>query len=110
MIDVLLQGKVRGSVAVKTGKNGHPYANFRLAAADKNSEGVLCSCITFSKSAIDAVQVLGDGDSIAVSGEASISSWQGKDGTPRTGLDVLVHGVLSAYHNGRKRQGAQHDE
>lgn len=41
---------------------------------------------------------------IAVSGEAAIKAWNGKDGTLRHGLDVLVHGVLTAYHVGRKRR------
>jgi len=103
MIDVLIQGRLRGAAAVKTTKTGNPFATFKLAASDKTGESVLCSCIAFSATVVETVQRLGDGDSIAVSGEAAISSWQGRDGSARHGLDVTVHAVLTAYHAGRKR-------
>ena len=103
MIDVLIQGRLRGAVTVKTTKNGNPFATFKLAASDKTGESVLCSCIAFSATAVETVQRLSDGDSIAVSGEAAISSWQGRDGSARHGLDVTIHNVMTAYHMGRKR-------
>ena len=104
MIDVLISGKVRGTPTVRTSANGNPFATFKLAAADKTGEGVLCSCIAFSASVIQAVEKLTDGDSISVTGEAAISTWRGGDGTERRGLDVTVYGVLTAYHVGRKRR------
>lgn len=103
MIDVLIQGRLRGAVTVKTASNGNAYATFKLASADKKGESLLCSCIAFSATAVETVQRLNDGDSIAVSGEAEISSWQGRDGSARHGLDVTVHAALTAYHAGRKR-------
>lgn len=102
-IDVLIQGRLRGSVTTKTASNGNAYATFKLATTDKKGESVLCSCIAFSASAVATVELLGDGDSIAVSGEAAISSWEGRDGSARHGLDVTVHAALTAYHAGRKR-------
>lgn len=102
-LDVLIQGKVRGAVTVKTASNGNPYALFKLTTTDKKNEGVLCGCIAFSDSVVEVLQRLSDGDSIAVSGEAAISTWTAQDGTPRHGLDVTVHQVLTAYHLGRKR-------
>lgn len=105
MIDALISGRLRGAVTPRTTGAGKPFAVWRMATTDKNGESVLCSCIAFSQTAIEAAQRLTDGDSIAVSGEAAISTWQGNDGTARHGLDVLVHGVLTAYHLGRKRKG-----
>ena len=102
-IDVLIQGRVRGAVAIKTASNGNPFASFKVSAVDKKKEGVLCGCIAFSAAAVEAVQRLADGDAIAVSGEAAISSWHGQDGTARHGLDVTVYQVLTAHHLGRKR-------
>lgn len=102
-IDVLIQGRLRGSVTTKTAKNGNAFATFKLAAADKAGESLLCSCIAFSATAVETVQRLNDGDSIAVSGEAAVSSWQGRDGSARHGLDVTVHAALTAYHVARKR-------
>lgn len=107
MIDALISGRMRGSLSLRTSATGKPYVTWFLAAPDKYGNSVLCSCVAFSQTAIDAAQRLSDGDSIAVSGEAAISAWQGNDGTQRHGLDVLVHGVLTAYHLGRKRKGSE---
>lgn len=107
MIDALISGRIRGAVTVRTSKNGKPFASWRIATTDKNGDGVLCSCIAFSTTAIDAVQRLSDGDSLAVSGEAAINARQGNDGLQRQGLDVLAHAVLTAYHLGRKRKGSE---
>jgi single-stranded DNA-binding protein len=106
MFDVLLSGRLRGGAQLRTASNGSPFATFRLAAASKTGESLLCSCVSFSQSVIDAVKGLGDGDSLAVSGEAAISTWQGQDGVARLGLDVTAYAVLSAYHVGRKRTPA----
>lgn len=110
MIDALVSGRLRGAVTVRTGKNGSPYASWRLSTTDKNGDSVLCGCIAFSASVIDAAQRLSDGDSIAVSAEAAIKTWTGNDGMPRHGLDLVVHGVLTAYHLGRKRKTSEPEE
>lgn len=109
MIDALISGRVRGNPTFRTANNGTPFASFRLAAADRNGVSVLCSCITFSATAYAAVQALEDGDSVAVSGEAAPKAWDGGDGAQRLGMDVLVHGVLTPYHLGRKRKSASSD-
>lgn len=106
-IDVLISGKLRGTPTVRTSANGKPFALFKVAAADKTGESLLCSCIAFSETAMQAVQALEDGDSIAATGEAAVSTWNASDGTPRHGLDVTVHGVLTAYHAGRKRKATE---
>ena len=110
MIDVLISGKLRGTPAVRTSANGNPFATFKMSAIDKTGESLLCSCIAFSNTAIQAVQKLSDGDSIAATGEAALSSWKGGDGTERRGLDVTVYGVLTAYHAGRKRKAIETPE
>lgn len=109
MIDVLLSGRLRGMPKLRTATNGTPFATFLISAPDKTGENLLCSCISFSASAIEAVQRMADGDSIAVSGEAALNEWQGQDNTTRRGLDVTVYGVLTAYHLSRKRKGADSD-
>ncbi len=104
MIDALIAGRLRGAPQFKTAATGAPYAAFRLAATDRNGASLLCSCRTFSATACAALQAMADGDSLAVSGEAAVSTWEGSDGAQRHGLDVLVHGVMTAYHLGRKRK------
>lgn len=101
-IDTLIAGKLRGMPTFKVATTGSPYALFKIAAADKDGVGVLCSCITFAPSVIETLKRLDDGDSATVSGEASISTWQGREGQ-QTGLDVMVHLIQTAYHAGRKR-------
>lgn len=107
MIDALISGRMRGALSLRTSATGKPFATWRMSTTDKNGAGVLCSCIAFSQTAMDGAQRLSDGDSIAVSGEAAISTWQGSDGTARHGLDVLVHVVMTAYHLGRKRKATE---
>lgn len=109
MIDALVSGRLRGAVTVRTSKNGNPFATWRLATTDKNGDSVLCACIAFSTSAMDAAQRLTDGDSMAVTGEAAISTYTSSDGQTRNGLDLVVHGVLTAYHLGRKRKPSESD-
>jgi single-stranded DNA-binding protein len=109
-IDVLISGRLRGVPSPRTAANGSPYLLFRVAAIDKTGESLLCGCIAFADSVIQAVQALGEGDSIAVTGEASISVWNGSGGADRYGLDVTAHGVLTAYHIGRKRKASAGDE
>lgn len=106
MIDALISGRLRGTPSVRKGSNGAPFALFRVSAADKTGASVLCSCIAFSGTAIEAVQRLSDGDSIALAGECALNEWAGPDGNRRHGLDVTVHGVLTAYAVTRKRKAA----
>ena len=104
--DVLLQGKLRGQLTKGTASNGTAFGRFKLGVTDKNGEGVLASCITFAPAALAIVARLDDGDAVAVSGEAAITTWQSRDGLTRTGLDVLVASAMTPYHAARKR-GAQ---
>ena len=103
-IDVLISGRLRGAPTLRKAANGSPYLLFRVAAVDKAGDSLLCGCIAFADGVIATVQALGEGDSIAVTGEASISTWGGSGGAERYGLDVTAHGVLTAYHVGRKRK------
>ncbi len=107
MIDALIAGRLRSAPQFKTAANGSPFVSFRMSATDRSGASLLCSCIAFSDTARTAVQALEDGDSVAVCGEAAVKTWSGNDGAQRLGLDVLVHGVLTAYHLGRKRRASE---
>lgn len=104
MIDVLIAGRLRGAVSVRQSTTGNPFATWRIAATGKDGESLLCSCISFSQTVISTVQALSEGDSVAVSGEASISVWTDARKEQRHGLDIQVHGAMTAYHVGRKRK------
>lgn len=107
MIDALIAGRLRGAVTVRQSTNGNTFATWRMAAADKDGDSLLCACIAFSQTAINTVQALTDGDSLAVSGEAKISHWTDGQGVARDGLDIRVHAVMTAYHLGRKRKAGE---
>ena len=103
MIDALIAGRLRGLPILRTTSKGAPFATFKLSAVDKNGDNLWVSCVTFSASAVEAVQRLEDGDSLAVAGELGLNQWTAQDGTPRHGLDLTAHQVMSPYHAGRKR-------
>jgi single-stranded DNA-binding protein len=107
MIDALIAGRLRGAVTVRQSSNGNAFATWRIAAPGKDGESLLCSCITFSQKAIAAMQALDDGDSVAVSGEASISVWADQNKDQCHGLNVSVYAVMTAYHLGRKRKAQE---
>jgi single-stranded DNA-binding protein len=107
MIDALIAGRLRGAVTVRQSSSGNAFATWRIAAAGKDGESLLCSCITFSQKAIAAMQALDDGDSVAVSGEASISVWADQNKGQCHGLNVQVYAVMTAYHLGRKRKAQE---
>jgi hypothetical protein len=64
--------------------------------------------IAIAESAVTALLALGDGDSVALSGELTPKVWQPKDGgEPRPTLDLLAHAILTLYHVQHKRQGVR---
>lgn len=104
MIDALISGRLRGTPSFRKAGNGSTFSTFKLAAMDRNGDSVLCSCITFNAGVQGVLHSMDDGEGITVSGEATMSSWPGPDGNLRHGLEIMVHGVLTAYHVGRKRR------
>lgn len=103
MFDVLLSGKLRGAPDLRSSRNNNPFATFRLnVPTGKDGWYVQASCITFSQTAIDVLINLTEGDSVAVSGEAVLKTWEGKHGT-QAGLDVTVHTAMSSYMVKKKR-------
>lgn len=103
MLDVLLSGKLRGAPDLRSSRNNNPFATFRLnVPTGKDGGYVQASCITFSQTAIDVLINLTEGDSVAVSGEAALKTWEGKHGM-QAGLDVTVHNAMSAYMVKKKR-------
>ena len=104
MIDVLTAGRLRGAPTMRESINGRPYATFKIMASDKDGEGRVLSCIAFNRAAIDALKRLEDGDAVSLAGEAKLTAWVAADSSPRCGLDVTAHVVMSAYHTARKRK------
>ncbi|MEG1202249.1 MAG: single-stranded DNA-binding protein [Comamonas sp.] len=106
-MDGLIAGKLYGQPQQRMGKGGKPFATAKVRAACASGEALFANCIAFAPDAVAALLALGDGDSIAVSGEISPKAWVDQSGQARTGLDVVVHAVVSAYHVQRKRKAME---
>ncbi|TAM89001.1 MAG: single-stranded DNA-binding protein [Candidimonas sp.] len=104
MIDALIAGKLYGAPKSGTGKTGNTYTTAKVKVATAQGETLLCGVIAFDDSAQTALQALGDGDAVALAGTLTPKVYQAKDGEYRPGLDMVAHGVLTAYHVRHKRQ------
>ncbi len=104
MIDALVSGRLIGQATARTARNGSPFATAKVRAADAKGEPVIVSVITFSRSTVEALLALGDGDSVALAGELSARTYQDKHGAPRPALDLQAHAALSTYAVQRRRK------
>jgi single-stranded DNA-binding protein len=106
MIDALISGKVMGTPAQRTSKNGNAFtvAKVRVPTGE---DSMFCNVICFAESAQAALLALGDGDAVALAGSLKVGVWQAKDGTHRPSLDMTVTQVLTAYHVTKKRKAMQ---
>ncbi|HMN20198.1 MAG TPA: single-stranded DNA-binding protein [Ottowia sp.] len=104
MIDALIQGRLHGAPQQRTGSSGKPFTTAKVRAPAGNGDSFFVNVIVFSTTAQTALLALGDGDSVALSGEMTPKVWQPKDGgEPRPALDLLAHAVLTPYHVKRRR-------
>ncbi len=111
MIDALISGVLIGPTQSRTSSKGRTFATGKIKAAAGNGEPTYVSIIAFRDSAVAALLAMGDGDSIAVSGELSAKLYQPQNGgEPRVGLDLVVQAVLSPYHVARKRRAVTDGE
>lgn len=105
MIDALIQGRLHGQPQQRIGASGKAFVTAKVRAPTTGGDALFVNVITFSADAQAALVALGDGDAVALAGELTPRVWQPKDGgEPRPVLDLLAHGVLSAFHVQRKRQ------
>jgi len=108
MIDALISGKVMGTPAQRTSKNGNAFtvAKVRVPTGE---DSVFCNVISFTESAQAALLALGDGDVVALAGSLKVGTWIDREGQARPSLDMTASQVLTAYHVTKKRK-AMHPE
>lgn len=104
MIDALIAGRIYGAPVARTAKNGNTFATAKVRAATREGETLFVNVVAFADAAVGALLALADGDSVAISGEATPTTFTAKDGTQRAGLDLVAHAVLTEYHVARKRK------
>jgi single-stranded DNA-binding protein len=110
MIDALIGGRLYGKPARRMGNSGKPFVTAKVRAAVGDGDALFVNVIAFSASVGDALLALDDGDSVSLSGALTPKAWTDKNGEPRPALDMVAHGVLSAYHIKRKRQAVAEQE
>jgi hypothetical protein len=104
MSDALIAGRLYGAPQQRTTKTGKAFVTGKLRVSVANGETAFISFICFAPPAVAAILALQDGDSVALSGEATPKAWIDKEGQPRAGLDLVAHVVLTSYAVTRKRQ------
>lgn len=109
MLSVLVSGKLVRDPQARMGKGGKPFCTALIVASieavtEGDADKVLVSAIAFGKAG-EALAALGKGDTVALVGDARLSSWE-KDGATNHGLAVTAHRVMSSYQR-RKTQRAQ---
>jgi single-stranded DNA-binding protein len=107
MIDALIAGRIHRASQERTGANGKPYVTCVVRTAMKDGAAFV-NCIAFDPTARATLLALSAGDSVALSGELAVKTYQPKDGSePRPSLDLVAHAVLTEYHVTRKRRAVQ---
>ena len=107
MIDALIAGKLYGVPKQGTGKTGNTFTTALVRTTAGNGESLMVSVIAFEDAAQAAIQVLGDGDSVALVGSLTPKVYEARDGSAQPALDMVAHAVLTAYHVKRKRQAVE---
>ena len=104
-IDCLIQGRMHRTAQQRTSKTGSPFVTCTVRVPTKDGGSLFASVIAFSGTACQALMALGDGDAVALTGEATLKLYEPKDGSaPRPSLDLLAHAVLTTYHVKRRRE------
>lgn len=104
MIDALVSGRLTAKPTAKTSQSGKQFVTCRLLATAGNGEAASVAVICFAPDIAAALLALDAGDSVALAGSLTPKAWATKTGEPRSGLDLVAHGCLSAYHVTRKRK------
>jgi single-stranded DNA-binding protein len=107
MVDGLIAGKMYGTAQSRTGQSGKTFVTAKVRAASGDGESLFVNVIAFDDKANAALLALDDGDSVALAGTLTPNVWTDKNGEARPALDMVAHGVLTAYHVQRKRKGVQ---
>ncbi|QVN19904.1 single-stranded DNA-binding protein [Burkholderia pyrrocinia] len=104
MIDGLVSGRLYGEAQIGTGQNGKRFVTCKVRATAGDGETLFVNVIAFNDDVQTALLALGDADSVSLSGALTPKVWTDKNGTVKPALDMVAHGLLTAYHVQRKRK------
>jgi single-stranded DNA-binding protein len=104
MIDGLVSGRLYGEAQIGTGQNGKRFVTCKVRATAGDGETLFVNVIAFNDDVQTALLALEDADSVSLSGALTPKVWTDKNGLVKPALDMVAHGLLTAYHVRRKRQ------
>jgi len=109
MIDGLIAGRIQGTPAQRSSKNGKPFvvAKVLASAGDGDGESLFVNVIAFDDGPCAALLALADGDAVSLAGSLTPKVWTDKQGNVRPALDLVAHQVLTAYHVRHKRDAME---
>ncbi|CAJ4042933.1 Single-strand binding protein family [Burkholderia pseudomallei] len=110
MIDSLVGGKLHGKTNERTGQSGKTFVTAKVRAAAGDGESLFVNVIAFDDRTKAALLALEDGDSVALAGTLTPKVWTDRSGQAKPTLDLVAHGILTAYHVKRKRQAMRPGE
>ncbi|HTI16472.1 MAG TPA: single-stranded DNA-binding protein [Trinickia sp.] len=104
MIDGLIAGRLYGEAQIRTGQNGKRYVTCKVRATAGDGETLFVNVIAFDDDLQTALLALSDADSVTLTGALTPKVWTDKNGLVKPALDMVAHGLLTAYHVRRKQQ------
>ena len=107
MIDALISGRLHRAPQSRTSQNGRTFATATVRASLRDGSSIFVNVIAFDETAVASLLALGDGDSVALTGELTPKVYIPQNGEPRPSLDLLAHAVLTEYHVQRRRKAVQ---
>jgi single-stranded DNA-binding protein len=110
MIDGLVGGRLYGAAQVRTGQHGTHFVTCRVRATAGDGESIFVNVIAFDDAIREALEALDDGDSVSLTGALTPKTWVDKQGNVKPALDMVAHGVLTAYHAQRKRRAVRAED
>jgi single-stranded DNA-binding protein len=108
MLAVLASGTLTREPQRRTASNGRDFATASMRVAVEGADAAIASLIAFGEPEVAALLALKQGDSIAIAGRAALRTWE-KDGEKRTGLNVTVDRVMTAYEAGKQKRAAREE-
>ena len=103
MIDGLVGGRLYGEAQIRTGQNGRRFVTCKVRATTGDGDTLFVNVIAFDDEVQAGLLALSDADSVALSGALTPKVWTDKNGLVKPALDMVAHGLLTAYHVRRKR-------
>lgn len=107
MIDALIAGRMYGSATPREDRNGNPFCTCKVRVPTAGGDAIFVNVICFEGAAITALLTLADGDSVAISGEATPKVYAPTGAPPKPCLDLRAHAVITSYHVNRRRQAME---